>query len=55
MTAGKRTPPRTIGSDAGELAWWGSECTDCGNATPGSMRCDQCQTSTHTVALWRPA
>lgn len=49
--------PRTIDSELGRLVFWGSECL-CGNATYGSMRCDSCQESTGTTALWmepRPA
>lgn len=34
------------------LVRWGSECTDCGNGTPGSMRCDNCLSSEHTVPLY---
>lgn len=43
--------PRTIDSELGPLVFWGSECL-CGNATYGSMRCDSCQETTGTTALW---
>ncbi len=46
------TRPRTIGSDVGTLVFWGSDCLDCGNSTPASMRCDLCKETSHTVALW---
>ena len=46
---------RAIDSELGRLAFWGSECTDCGNATPGTMRCDQCQNALFTAALWMEA
>lgn len=34
--------------------WWGSECTDCGNATPASMVCELCADDRHTVPLLMP-
>lgn len=46
------TRPRLIDSELGRLRFWGSECTECGNATPGKMRCDDCGSDAHTVALW---
>lgn len=36
------------------LRWWGSECHDCGNATPASMVCDVCSSDEHTEALLLP-
>lgn len=32
--------------------FWGSECTDCGNATHGTMVCDECGTDDSTKPLW---
>jgi dTMP kinase len=32
--------------------FWGSDCLECGNATPGSMACELCQREDTTVALW---
>lgn len=43
---------RYIDSELGRLTFWGSECRKCGNATHGSMRCDDCGLSVDTVALW---
>lgn len=37
---------------SGIYRFWGSECTDCGNTTPGSMCCDECMTNNYTKALW---
>lgn len=37
---------------SGAAVFWGSECHACANATPRSMTCDSCKTSTSTVALW---
>jgi hypothetical protein len=34
------------------LRFWGSECTDCWNATPDSMQCDSCKSTLHTTELW---
>lgn len=31
--------------------FWGSDCAECGNTTPASMRCDQCQSTDHTLRL----
>lgn len=45
-------PKRVIDSELGKLEFWGSECVACNNATPGSMRCDECGLSRHTTALW---
>ena len=34
------------------LAFWGSECLSCFNATAELMVCDACGSATHTVPLW---
>lgn len=43
---------RAAGGPPEALRRWGSECTDCGNATPGSMRCDTCLSDKFTKPLW---
>jgi hypothetical protein len=35
-----------------KLVVWGSDCRVCGNATPGSQRCDECHSDEHTIPLW---
>lgn len=56
MTTGERMEriiaARYIDSELGRLTFWGSECRTCGNSTAGSMRCDDCDLSVDTVALW---
>lgn len=32
--------------------FWGSDCVRCGNTTPESMRCDDCNKDDATVALF---
>lgn len=34
------------------LELWGSDCQRCGNTTPGSQRCDQCNSTAHTKPMW---
>lgn len=46
---------KTIDSELGKLVFWGSECLDCCNATPGSMVCDDCKSGRTTTALWMEA
>lgn len=31
---------------------WGSDCRNCGNATPGSQTCDVCNSERATAPLW---
>ena len=38
--------------DADEVRWWGSDCVDCGNTTPDSMRCDSCGSKQSTRHLF---
>lgn len=42
----------TPGTSDTRLIWWGSECLGCGNTTPDSMRCDECNHVDTTRALW---
>lgn len=37
---------------ASEPAWWGSDCTACGNTTVNTMTCSECGTSDNTIRLW---
>lgn len=59
LEAGRRLAEQRRQPDppAPGLVFWGSDCVlegGCeGNATPGSMRCDDCKSAEHTVALWR--
>ena len=34
------------------LRVWGSDCLDCGNATPGSAKCGWCRSEEFTVPLF---
>lgn len=45
-------PKRVIDSELGKLEFWGSECLDCNNATPGTLVCDDCKSNDHTTPLW---
>lgn len=40
-------------TDDAAVRLWGSDCLECGNATPDSMTCDNCGRDTHTVPLWQ--
>lgn len=37
---------------AHRLLWWGSDCLECGNTTPDSMRCDVCGRRSRTRHLF---
>jgi hypothetical protein len=43
--------PTTV-PPARNLRWWGSDCDECGNTTPGSMTCDECHSNLSTRRLF---
>lgn len=35
-----------------EATHWGSDCTECGNATCGAQTCSECGSAERSVPLW---